>query len=589
MWFPRRLLLTPLLVAPLTAANFHRDSLAIPESAKVTVSSSEYDGITNPNPAGGWYYKCANVVAAANSDLVACWQVSDSHTSVLSYLMVARSTDGGHTWGDYHVISKSDVWNEGGIWVVPQMSVLHDGRIVIISDWGQRRSHQHFPMLAHWQKPDRGMSNHVFWSDDHGRTWSAGEKIDDIGGEPSYILELADGTLAYTRTSSNVSDVLENPPLPWGDIYYRNEIVFSDDGGATWGRPTWVTDSPYHGDCEVGLVETAPGELMAVTRIGLGNGQFGNPSRLVFSEDGGRTWPRVETAPFYAQRPHVRRLQSGRYLVTYRNRWGTPGSRALVFDPAEDTGFQPNSWILEEERCELSDDTLTLRTATGQYGAVTFNLHPVQDSTARVEIEATLRVEAADTNGVVIGAGTWVHFAPDRIYLGDSPELGFACDTTEWHDYHIVRANGFIEIRVDGKVRLREPTDSIWTRQVRWGNRAVQGIGPSGFKEPYSANGGVSHWRKVHVRVDNPDDASIDWQWSPGQGYPDQFRRDRTVVLDYASGGDGGYSMWTQLADGRIVILDYTTGGDLIDHGSGHGSAPFVRAYLVTEDDLVRP
>lgn len=569
--------------------NFHRDSLAVPDAAKVTVSLDEYPGINNPNPRGGWYYKCANVVQAGDGSLVAAWQLSDNHTSLMSHIMVARSDDGGLTWHGHQSIATADVWVDQSIWVVPQMSVLRDGRIVIISDWGQRHPGQSFPMLAHWQKPDRGMANYLFWSEDDGQTWSAPEKIDDVGGQPGYILEMTDGTLAYTRTSSNTTDQLRNPPQPWGDIYYRNEVVFSDDGGATWERTAWASDSPFFGDCEVGLAEMSPGHLVAATRIGLGNGQFGHPSRLLFSEDSGQTWPRAELAPFYGQRPHLRKLQSGNYLVTYRNRWGTPGTRALVFDPNEDLGFQPNSWILDEERVELRSDELVITTAEGQSGAVTFNLYPAQDDRARVEIEATLRVESADINACAISAGVWVRFEPHRVSLVERPEVGFDIDAHKWHTYRLLREDGELTISVDGVERLRTPIADIWAREVRFGNRRV-----SAGHEPYSRNAGISAWRDVTVKVSNDArDYSIDWSWSPAVGYPDQFRRDRTVVLDYAYYGDSGYSSWTQLPDGRIVILDYTNGGDLYGYlstaeGKG-GTAPFIRAYLVSETDLTRP
>jgi hypothetical protein len=587
------LVLTAALAAvSLPAQNFNRDPLAVADSAKYTVTPKDYPGLSNPNPRG-WYYKCANVVLAKDGALIASWQASDNHTSLTSYIMVARSTDDGKTWGEYQAIAHSNVWEHRGVWVVPQMSILRDGRIVIVSDWGQRAPGQNQPMLAQWQKPDRGMSNHVFWSSDNGKTWTNGEKIDDIGGEPSYIKELSDGTLAFTRTSSADTDQLKNAPLPWGDIYYRSEIVFSRDGGKTWNESSLLADSPFHGDCEVGLAELSPGKLIAASRIGLGNARFGHPSRLLTSDDNGRTWSKGTPAPFYGQRVHIGKLQSGKVLATYRNVWGTPGTRAMVFDPNEELGFQPNSWILEEDRVSLERELMTVRTDNGQKGAVEFNFYPAQDDQSRVEINATLRIEDAEKNAVAISAGVWIHFAPDRIYLGDRPETGFALNTREWHDYRILREKGSVKIYVDGKEMLSAQISDIWMREVRFGNRTVAGLlgSAAGGREPYSQNRGVSQWRSVSIKVDNAQDYSIDWVWSPAKGYPDQFRRDRSVVLDYSNPSDCGYSSWTQLPDGRIVILDYTTGGDLESFSWGNvgkGTAPFIRAYHVTESDMVR-
>ena len=570
-----------LTVDSVAAASFPRDSLAVAEAAKFTVTRDDYPGLPSPT-SRGWYYKCANIVAAKDGSLVACWQLSDQHTSHTSWLMVARSTDGGRAWGEHKIISHASAAEHGAIWVVPQMSILRDGRIVIVCDRGQRRPGESFPMLSDWQKPGRGMSNWAFWSADHGRTWSAGEKIDAVGGEPGYVLELSDGTLAFTRTSSKRTDQLKKPPAPWNDIYYRNEIVFSDDRGETWTRSAWLADSPFHGDCEVGLAELAPGKLIAASRIGLGNGRFGHPSRLLYSDDYGRSWPRVQPAPFYGQRVHLGRLQSGKLLATYRNVWGTPGSRALVFDPNEPLGFQPTSFLLDETRCELTAEALSLRTGDGRRGAVEFNFYPAQDDQSRVEIEATLKIDEAEPNGVAISAGCWVQFATDRISLAGRPTAGFAFDTRGWHTYRLVRANGEIVIFADGAEKLREEIAGLWVREVRIGNRAV-----SKGSETYPLNRAVSHWRALGVKVGNDArDYSGDWRWTPAQGYPDQFRRDRIVVLD--NEGDCGYSSWTQLPDGRIVIVDYT-----VARGAGAGAASalpkhIIRAYHLTEKELVR-
>lgn len=193
--------------------------------------------------------------------------------------------------------------------------------------------------------------------------------------------------------------------------------------------------------------------------------------------------------------------------------------------------------------------------------------------------------KAAEANGCAISAGCWIRFLPNRVCLADKPEAGFDLDATQWHTYRIVRENGEIVIWVDDVEKLRSKIGDSWVREVRFGNRAT-----AAGDEPYTKNRSVSHWRAVSAKVANPDDYSISWDWSPSKGYPDQFRRDRVVVLDYAAPGDCGYSSWTQMPDGTIVILDYTSGSlESFSWGNlGDGAAPFVRAYRVKESDLVR-
>lgn len=178
-------------------APFNRDSLHVADSVNVTVSPKNYPGLTNPNPRGEWYYRGANVVLANDGALAACWQLSDNYTALMCHIFVAHSLDGGKTWQDYKSIVPANVWEDISVWVVPQMSVLRDGRMMIISDLGPRGPGRDFPMLSAWQKPGRGMSNHDFWGSDHGKTCTKIEKIENVGGEPGYILELTDGSLAY--------------------------------------------------------------------------------------------------------------------------------------------------------------------------------------------------------------------------------------------------------------------------------------------------------------------------------------------------------------------------------------------------------
>lgn len=533
----------------------------------------------------GWYYSQAGV-ATTPTGYVAMYRKSDFHQANTTDIVVAYSKD-GKTWSGHHSISHADVWNEQGAWVAPQFSQLKDGRLVILSDFGQRNSGQDWPMLSDWQKKNRGMSNHLFWSDDDGKTWTGPQKIDDVGGEPGYITEMGNGTFIYTRTISGVSDKLWNPAQPWGNIYYKNESVRSSDGGKTWEKSVTLADSPFHGDCEVGTVEYTPGKLLAITRIGHGGGQYVQPSRFVYSSNGGESWEEPILAPIYGQRVIVHRLQSGKLLAVYRNRWGTPGTFAFLFDANEKFEYQPATFIFEENRCKLSDDILTINTGNNVKEQVTFGFYPAHSPESKVTIETELKIDEASINGCNISAGCWIRFLPDRVCLADRPETGFDIDATQWHQYVIERSNGKLRITVDGKVKLNAPIKGLENKLVQVGNR------PSGnFNSMNIDNSGssgtqtqsITHWRNLCVAVDNKDDYDIDWKWNASKGYPDQFRRDRIVALDIIAAvpSHSGYAGFVQHPDGTIVIADYTVGGN----GERPASMPFIRSYVLNEKIL---
>ena len=313
------------------------------------------------------------------------------------------------------------------------------------------------------------------------------------------------------------------------------------------------------------------------------------------SYDGGVTWERPLLAPIYGQRTVVRRLQSGRLLVTYRNRWGTPASCVLVWRPDEQFDFQPTSFLWQPERCALEDDTMVLRTAAGREHEVEFSLYPVLTGAAEADLEVELRLPgsadgAAGAPCVTLTAGFGVQVTPGAVRLvaparepgggrvdgalqaaQDAAELTGSAelDTGAWHRYCLERRPGGCRLLVDGQLLLAADTTAVRQKPVRFGG----------------GGHGVSLWRRARARVHHPDDYSIDWSWHATQGFPDQFQRDRVVVLDYTS--DSGYSGWTQLADGTILIADYTN-DHFVSYGA-HGPHTVLKAYRVREEDLPGP
>ena len=197
-----------LFTSAIQSQDFRHAMRIFPESSKFNMVKDQFPA-KEALSRKGWYYSVAGIVSTP-SGYVASYRRSDFHTATFTDIMVAYSKD-GRTWSGHHSIAHGDVWHENSVWIAPQITKLRSGKLVIICDLGKRTSGQDWPMLSDWQKPNRGMSNHLFWSEDDGKTWSAPQQCDNVGGEPGYITEMQDGKLIYTRTVSKKTDKLWNP------------------------------------------------------------------------------------------------------------------------------------------------------------------------------------------------------------------------------------------------------------------------------------------------------------------------------------------------------------------------------------------
>ena len=120
----------------------------------------------------------------------------------------------------------------------------------------------------------------AIFSDDHGKTWKAGNKTPALVNE-CQLVELADGSLMLNTRG-----------------YPFRTVSISHDGGETWGevhRDTSLTDPKLWGGCQASLIRyTRKDEGFARNRI-----LFSNPADSLYrfdltvrmSYDEGRTWP----------------------------------------------------------------------------------------------------------------------------------------------------------------------------------------------------------------------------------------------------------------------------------------------------------
>jgi sialidase-1 len=186
---------------------------------------------------------------------------------------VMHSKDDGVTWSDPKDISAS-VKKENWTWYATGPGVgiqTRRGRLVIPANHALAGSNVH--------------QSHVFYSDDHGKTWKLGGSAADHTNE-SQVVELADGRLMLNMRN--------HPPKKPENL---RQVAISPDGGRTLGETT----------IDRVLIEPpAQASLMRYSLASRGSGKGAGRNRLLFSNpaapkrermtvrlsyDEGATWP----------------------------------------------------------------------------------------------------------------------------------------------------------------------------------------------------------------------------------------------------------------------------------------------------------
>ena len=294
------------------------------------------------------------------SDVDAHWSLKDQ------VLILLASDDGGATWYKYREIDRADLSAGDERLVTPRLSLLNDGRLVIIVDHDDD-GHFHEEQAA---------GNWLYWSDDLGDTWSAAQTENGIGGfEPDRILDLPDGTLGVT------SHFMRGASQEFAQVLWT-----SGDGGRSWSERSTIAHDGYHRFCEGAIALLDGGRRLAC--VMRENHSGGIPSFVAFSDDCGHNWTAPQMLPFAFHRPYAKQLQDGRVMVTGRNVNGGLGTYAWVGDLEEAAGQYAVGGPRRKYEAKLSGGALAIQNRPEH--ECRYSLLPPESPFSAVDFEAEL-------------------------------------------------------------------------------------------------------------------------------------------------------------------------------------------------------
>ena len=205
-------------------------------------------------------------------------------------IIMSRSKDGGKTWSRSRAIAKS----HGATFNNP--SPVYDAKsktiTVVFQRYPEGVSERQGNIPDGWDD-SRCIRNFMIQSRNGGTSWSKPVEITQTTKRPAGVDIMAFGPNAGVQ--------LKNGPHRGRLLIPANEgpfgkwvisCIYSDDGGKNWklGNPTTNQQGMVN---ETSIAETDNGGVVMVARHWGG----GNCRRIVWSEDGGETWGKVQDAP----------------------------------------------------------------------------------------------------------------------------------------------------------------------------------------------------------------------------------------------------------------------------------------------------
>lgn len=208
-------------------------------------------------------------------------------------VVMKKSTDGGQTWSDRLPTPESWLTSKEVPTIYPTVDAEGTKRLILFSgcqDWGD---------------------NYVRMSvsEDNGESWSELEEI----GQYTGIVAMSD-CVALSKPGHYMASFHRRGPANTMILF----VVYSTDGGLTWGEPVEIYRGSKVHVCEAGVVFSPDRKEMALL---LRENSRNYNSQIMFSSDEGKTWsqPRPMPGSLCDDRHQVVYLADGRLLIQFRD------------------------------------------------------------------------------------------------------------------------------------------------------------------------------------------------------------------------------------------------------------------------------
>ena len=451
------------------------------------------------------------------------YRETDGHVAKRSKLLLKASEDQGVTWSQARVLNAA-----GGH--ASRINVLSDGQVAVLNE---------SPSI-------------IYWSMDHGVTWSTPSPKGIGHCVPDRLLEL--DTETFLTTGHVHRGEVALPGINQAPV--EQMVYLSEDRGQSWRALTIMANDPRLVLCEASMTRLPDGRLLALMREN--SGVF-EPMYACLSLDQGRTWSEPVPTPLIGHRPCMGLTKDGRLLVTYRNTAPDGGTAAWLGTEEEllGEGFQVHGLVSDPAAVTLASEGLRIDTQGGRDSCALYCLRPITEPPrARVVLEADVRVIEGERNGCGLRLGAWWRIRSDRIEPDIKGARPLKLPPDSMNRIRLEYEAGVVTVFVNNRRKrsYRVDKESIRTRPILFGNA-------SSDKE----NRGQSVFACLRLRVEEPRYGRVhDWEWTPDKGLPDAWVRER--VLELQNGGkaaavDYGYSGWIETAPGEFLCAYHHENG----------------------------